>query len=157
MAIRATGAAELTLIAAACRKESNGRQIIRDMQGMIRRSAGPAIRREVRVHVMATLPKRGGLNAWVARAPVRIDVLTGGSSARVRVKVGRNSMTGRADLRGLDAGGVRHPLFGNRGRWYGNAVVPESISDGITEEGADQLERAVLFAVERMAARIVGA
>lgn len=110
------------------------RQIVNDMAKEIRR-AGPAIRREVRAHIMAELPKRDGLNAWVARAPVRINVRRGATTAGVSVTVGRNSQTGRADLKGLDAGGVRHPLYGNRKHWYGQAVTPLSISeDGGTPE-----------------------
>jgi hypothetical protein len=76
---------------------------------------------------------------------------------RVSVRVGRNSKSGRADLKGLDAGGVRHPLYGNRKRWYTQAVAPGSISEGISEEGADALERAVEIAADRAVERILRA
>ncbi len=147
----ALGAAEIRVIAAHCRKVSADRSIVNDMAKEIRR-AGPAIRAEVRAHIMATLPRSGGLNAWVARAPVRINVRRGIDSAGVTVTVGRKSRSGRADLKGLDAGTVRHPLYGNRRHWYGNAVTPGSISEGITE-GSDALEDAVLIAAERAAQR----
>jgi hypothetical protein len=45
-------------------------------------------------------------------------------------------------------------LFGQRGHWFGNAVNPGSISDSISESGADVVQAAVLSAAERAAARI---
>ena len=150
----ALGADEIRIVAEHCRREANGRSIVNDMAEEIRR-AGPAIRAEVRAHMLATLPKRGGLNLWAARAPVRINVRRGLNSAGVTVTVGRNSQTGRADFKGLDAGMVRHPFYGNRKRWYANGVTPGSISEGITEEGRQVLEQAVLDAAERAAIRIL--
>jgi hypothetical protein len=141
----ALGAAKIRLIGLALRRLGADRQIVNDMAKEIRRS-GPAIRREVRAHILAELPKSGGLNEWVARAPVRLVVRRGANTAGVSVRVGRNSRSGRADLKGLDAGGVRHPLWGNRKHWYGQAVTPGSISEGISEEGSDALERAVEIA-----------
>lgn len=156
MAIRATGASELHLIAAALRKEANGRQIVNDMRREIRASARPAIQREVRESALEKLPHSGGLNEWMAAAPVRLSIRTSARSAGVSVRVGRNSRGGHSDLKGLDAGTVRHPLYGNRGHWYGEAVTPGSISKAITEEGADVLEQAVQTAADRAAARILG-
>lgn len=154
MAIRATGAAELRLIALACKREATGRLILNDMKKEIRRGAIKRVRTEVRAEAVAKYPKRGGLNIWVAKAPVRVAVLTGANSAGVKVRVGRKGH----DFKSLDAQGIaRHPLFGNRGHWYGNAVAPGVISEAISEEGRDVVERAVLTAAERAVARIVGA
>jgi hypothetical protein len=150
----AIGAAEIRIIAEHCRRISADRSIVNDMAKEIRR-AGPAIRAEVRQHILATLPKSGGLNAWVARAPVRIVVRRGVNSAGVTVRVGRSSRSGRADLNGLDGGVVRHPLYGNRRHWYGNAVTPGSISEGISDEGSAVLEEAGIAAADRAARRML--
>jgi hypothetical protein len=59
------------------------------------------------------------------------------------------------DLQGLDEGLVIHP--GNHyGRgWYHQAVVPNTISDPIVDEGGNQLEVAIRSAAEQLAERIV--
>jgi hypothetical protein len=152
---RANGANEIRRVAEACRRLGTDRTIVNQMSREIRKQAGPVVRQAVRENARALLPKRGGLNEWVARASIRIAVLRGADTAGVTVRVGRNSQTGRADLKGLDAGTVRHPTFGNRKRWATTSVSEGVISDAITEEGADVVEQAVLDAAQRAIEKIL--
>jgi len=116
----------------------------------MRRGRGQ-IRSAVEVSVLSKLPKRGGLNAWVAESSFSMTTRAGSSSSVTTVRV---SKAGH-DLQGLDGGLVIHP--GNRygSGWYHEAVVPNTISDPIVDEGGNQLEVAIHSAAERLAERIV--
>jgi hypothetical protein len=129
----ALGAEELRIIGAACRRESTGQMIIRDMNKEIRRGASKRIREEVRAAALASFPSSGGLNIWIAKAPIRLNIRRGFDSAGVTVRVGRRGH----DFRSLDSEGlVRHPLYGDRSRWYTTAVKREVITNSITREGS---------------------
>lgn len=86
----------------------------------------PELRRDVRSSATSTLPAGGGLGAWVARARLTVKLKDSGRSAGIRIKVSRAAGDGdKADLNALDlAGAVRHPLHGNRKRWYPQRVTP---------------------------------
>lgn len=69
-----------------------------------------------------TLPRRGGLNEAVASSlKVTIRSSLSGPVANVRIVATEGP---RRRVRSLDAGQVRHPLFGNREHWYPEAVQP---------------------------------
>jgi hypothetical protein len=140
MPIRITGAAELARVGAELRAVTDSRVIVNEMAREIRRTAGPAIKSDVQAAALAKLPKRNGLNVWVANSRIRLLIRRGVNTAGVSVRVGKPGH----DLRDLDGGVVRHPLRGNRKYWYDQAVTPGVISNAITESGADVLEAAVL-------------
>lgn len=76
-------------------------------QKNIRVATAPA-RPAVRAFARATLPKRGGLNEWVASAAVTTSILTGARTAGVAVRVKKRGH----DMKDLDQTGVvRHPVF----------------------------------------------
>lgn len=151
MAIHVTGAAELHRLAAACFAESGGRRVTGDIaRGM--NGAQGSIRAAVVESVLAKLPKRGRLNAWVAEARITFRPIWRASAAGVNVRVGKAGH----DLRGLDEGLVIHPFYGHS-PWYNQAVVPNTISTPIRDEGGDALERAIEEAASAMAERIARA
>lgn len=125
---------DIAEVAAAVRKLGDGRTVVTEMAKEIR-AAVPPVRKAVRAHAIATLPSRGGLNRWVARAGVRATVKRGPRSAGVKLVAGRNSKGGRADLKRLDRSGrLRHPLpRGNRSRWYLQQVTPGWFSVPVAE------------------------
>ena len=100
------------------------------------RAGGPALRRAarrnavivanpavaaVRASARANLPKRGGLNEWVAGGRYTVSVLTGPRTAGVAI---RGTKSGH-DLRTIDrTGRVRHPVYGNRSAWATTQVQP---------------------------------
>ena len=91
----------------------------------------PELRSKFRANATGTLPASGGLGAWVARARITVQFRDAGRSAGVRVKVSRKAGDGdKADLKALDdSGRIRHPLYGNRSKWYGQSVTPGVFSD----------------------------
>lgn len=87
----------------------------------------PAIRKAVRQRAMTTLPRRGGLNVWVAKARVVADTKLSGRGAGIRLKGTRKSRNDKSDLRAINAGRVRAPSWGRRSRsgdWHNQQVTP---------------------------------
>lgn len=94
------------------------RAVINEIRKDLRKPL-PAFRSKVRASAMAKLPSAGGLGAWVAAARIDVRFRDAGRSAGVRIKMGRKSGKGKAELDKLDlAGLVRHPLYGNRQYWF---------------------------------------
>lgn len=74
---------------------------------------------DIRQSARDNLPRRGGLNERVAAAPFGVRVALAPSGGRVSI-VGR----GQKELRDIDRGRLRHPVFGNRKRWVQQSVEP---------------------------------
>lgn len=99
---------------------------------------GEAIRREA----LATLPKSGGANEWVAASKITTTTSlvprTAGVTLRVHAqneavaaKRSRARSAGKKyggsashNLQAINRGGLRHPLYGNRDHWYTTRVKP---------------------------------
>jgi hypothetical protein len=120
------GAAELRAAARQLRIE----------QKALRAGAVKAIERGVR-KLRVTIPAAAGQlpsgYATVMAADVRVStsVRLSGRDPVVGVKVwapGKGGGTHR-DVEAIDAGVLRHPLFGDRGRWYAQVVRPSFASE----------------------------
>jgi hypothetical protein len=149
--VEVKGADQLYRLARELAKQSDGRELKKDLLRKIRTAALP-LRAEVRANLAANLPKRGGLNRDEARARIGLRNRTTGKSAGVRLQVARK---GR-DLQRLDRGIVRHPLFGDRRHWYSQHVSPRLISDPVVA-ARPRIRRAVIAAMDDIAKQITDA
>lgn len=97
------------------------KQLKKDMRGPV-----PEVTRAIKEHALASLPKRGRLNVWVAASKVKATVTEAGQSINVHLEASRNSKGGESDLKRIDAGRVRHPAWGRRtkGSWSVTTVEP---------------------------------
>lgn len=119
------------------------RQMLRNIRVAVE-PVKPLIRQEA----LTTLPKSGGLNELVAAAPISIGATISPKTATVKVgissgrksKAAKNAQAALArsrrdrgessagwivrDLRSIDNGRARHPVFGDRDRWSDTAVKP---------------------------------
>jgi hypothetical protein len=152
--IEIRGAEGLRLVGAAVRRLGTDRVIVNEMAKEIRQAV-PPIRAAIRAHALATLPRRGGLAAWVAKAKVTALVRRGASNAGVTIKDSKTSRGNRHDMRAVNAGFIRHPLWGNRQHWYSQRVAPNFFDDAITEEGVTAFRHAVVVAVDRAIERVL--
>lgn len=101
---------------------SGSNAIINEVRRDLRKPL-PALRREIRSSAKSTLPSQNGFGAWVARATLTVRLRTIGRSAGIKLKLSRKNESSKADLKALDdSGRVRHPLWGNRKRWFGQGV-----------------------------------
>jgi len=108
---------EIRLLAQRLRIAGQGdlqKQLLRD----IRATTKPTIRK-VRANALATLPRRGGLAAKVAASKIGTRTrTTSGQSAGVFIK----GTDPRINLNRINAGQLRHPVFGNRRNWREQSV-----------------------------------
>lgn len=110
------GASELRAVSVRL-KEAGLVDLRKEMNAKIRAATLP-VRPMVRASALQVLPKRGGLNVWVAKATTRTSVLTGAKTAGVVVRVSKRGH----DMKDIDAGQVRHPVYGNRKKWAAQTV-----------------------------------
>lgn len=111
----------------------DGRRTV--VQTMRRRLRGGQLeqRAATREAYLAELPKGGGLNVWAAASGVTVAIRYAGRLAGIRVRGSRKSGKGKADLRRLDAGAVRHPSWGRRtrGSWHVQQVTPNVFTNSV--------------------------
>lgn len=108
---------------------------------------------DVKREAAATLPKSGGAADRVAGANYKSRVLPGNNPG-VRL-TGAEVGGAKVNLKKINAGVLRHPLFGDREHWY-DTPVPEGFWDRPLKRGARKAEAAAIAAIEEMAARFYG-
>lgn len=129
---------------------------------------GPAIRQSA----SEMLPKRGGLNEWVAGSQISTrtsfipktagvtirmsnkNQATQAKRARARAAGSRYAGSASHDLVHINRGMVRHPLFGDRDHWY-TTYVPKGFFDKPVNAARPAVAAACLAAL-REAAAIAG-
>lgn len=155
VSVEVTDGGKLAAIGKAVRKAGADRTLVNNMAKRMRTAAGP-VKKEIRESALAILPAREGLNVYVAAAPITVSVRRGARTAGVSLREGRNSTSGkRSELRLIDAGELRHPLWGRRTHWYPQRVLPGFASRVMAGPGGDVFRQAVSTAVDDTIAEIV--
>lgn len=101
-------------------------------------------RRQIRDRIRSELPHAGGLDRWAGTMP----------SMSTHIERDRASVKLRLSKRGHDlaamnrTGLVRHPLFGNRKRWYETRIPSHWFETAVQSTDTDALRRRVFEAVE---------
>lgn len=140
---RITGVDDLERLARRL-KEIGDKDLSRELRDGIARATAH-VRQDIEDAAERELPKRGGLNAWVAASKFSTSV-RGGKNPSVRLTGKRKNKVGKqSDLAAIDTGRVRHPVFGNRKAWVVQQVRPGFFSRP-AETGAELVRREV-FAV----------
>lgn len=105
-----TSAAEIRHFAAKLRKAA-----ARDLSAVVaraRRDAVKPLQKEIKAEALATLPKRGGYNAIMAKA-VKVSVLSAGDANKpLIVRIYARGKGEERDVRQVNNGILRHKLFG---------------------------------------------
>jgi hypothetical protein len=111
----------------------------------------PEIKSAIKASALAKLPKRGGYAGIVAGLPVSTRWRFSGDSVGLTI-----SITSHRQLRKVDEGTLRHPLFGNRRHWHTTRVSPGWWSQPVREAGPkarDAIESAMNAVVQRIEGR----
>jgi hypothetical protein len=150
-------AKDLPLIKAKLKELGDGNTIPRELAREVR-SEVPPLRDSVQLAALVLLPRGGGLNRWVAASKVRASISYSRRKAGIRLVGSRNSMGGRSDLAGIDAGVVRAPNYGYRGgKWHAQAVRPGFFSESVQRVGTERMkaasQRAIRAAVIKLGLR----
>jgi hypothetical protein len=152
--IEIRGANGLRDVGAAVRRLGSDRTIVNEMAREIR-GAVPPIRSAIKASALTNLPHRGGLNVWVSKMKVNAQIRRGAQNAGVSLKGSKAKRGKKHDMRSLNRGFIRHPLWGNRDYWYSQTVSPRFMTDAVTDEGVDAFRHAVVVATDRAIARII--
>lgn len=148
--IRVTGAESLTEISKQLRAAGEqGKGLRRELLKAIQRGTKEA-KSEVPESWGREMPQRGGL----ADRPLKVTTKTRASGNNVGVRIVSASRDGY-DLRSIDQGRLRHPVFGNFGTWA-EQRVPEGVVTRPLEESAPKVREEILRAIDDIARRIEG-
>lgn len=121
MGFRVTGQRQLDDLARTLVSHAERRTITNRARRAIRGEAG-VITRDQRESLAAGLPKRGGAAATIT-AEAKLSVRTALSTSRSTAVDIVDSWKGH-DMRAIDLGTLRHPLWGNRGHWFNTSIRP---------------------------------
>jgi hypothetical protein len=128
-------------------KDAGEKDLRRELLRGIQRAAKPA-REAAKTAARNELPRRGGLNDRVAASKFTARTRTGGKNPGVRI-----TGKGELDLPALDRGRLRHPLFGNRRRWYEQRIDAGWFTKAM-EDLAPQIRRELLKAIDDVRAKL---
>lgn len=137
------GAGELELLAKRLKAEG-GNDLKKELLRGIRETNKPTIA-AIRRSAEDNLPKRGGLAAKVAKETIGTRTRLTGNSAGVSIARKRG--------RGLNAGRLRKPLFGNKAHWYSQAVARDWFNKPI-EGDAPHIRDGIQKVMHEVAAKI---
>jgi len=115
---RINGAATLHKVAAQFRAQAN-KDLSRDLSNALSKAIEP-VKTAIKASAEETMPREGGYNPTFSRAlKFRTNRNTRGSDGSVTLSTYAEGKTDRRDIRALERGDLRHPLFGHRKRaWY---------------------------------------
>ena len=107
-------------------------------------AAADEVKHKINDSARENLPKRGGLNEWIAIAPVF-----------TRTKAGLHHdiavfiiMTKQGhDLRSINRGRLRHPVFGDKENWVNQEIKPGYFSNPI-KKNLGKIRRSVIAAAD---------
>lgn len=131
-------------VLAARLKETGNTELRKELFRGIQRAAKP-LRAAAANAARENLPKRGGLNEWVASSKFTISIRSGRNPA-VRVKGNKQGH----DLAAMDRGRLRHPLFGNRKLWFTQQIRAGWFSEAMQRESPG-VRREVVNVIDDMA------
>lgn len=93
------------------------------------RAAVKPIKREIPAEALTRMPS--GYGPILAKSTKVTTRVTGGDTIKGVVKVKAQGKREQRDIKSLDTGMLRHPLFGDRGHWYRQTVKPGFVADPV--------------------------
>lgn len=99
---------------------------------------------------MSTLPKAGGLNAFVASARFTVRTRLTGTGAGTKL----TGTQGNHDINALDGGNARHPVYGHRKVWVSQSVTPGWFTNAVAKS-VPAVREALVIVADGVRARII--
>ena len=141
--IRIAGAEQMAVLGAELRAAGlEGKVFRRNLLAGIRAAAAPAPQ-AVKDSARRTLPHGGGLNEYVATSKIGVRTRLTGKAVGVRVVGTKPGGSKGHDLEAIDAGSVRHKVFG---RWV-KGVPTQAVTPGFFTKPLEAEEPKVTTAV----------
>jgi hypothetical protein len=112
------------------------------------------VREDMKASIGPSLPSRGGLAALVM---AKASLTTGPASGRnAGVRIRARARKGGGDLKRMNEGRLRHPVFGNRRVWVQQTagVIPGFLDDSF-EKQKPEISRAVQRVMDDIARKVM--
>ncbi len=145
-------ATELRYVAGQLRKAA-ARDLTRELRKGQRAAFRP-LQKEIKAEALATLPKAGGYNVVMSKA-VKVTITTGTGAKALTARIYATGKAEARDVKRVNEGVLRHPLFGHRKSWHTTKVRAgfvdrpvERLADQVLKESADAAQR-VLDSIAR--------
>ncbi len=141
---------ELRYVAGQLRKAA-----AKDLKAELRKAQRKALsplQKEIKAEALATLPKRGRYNVVMSKA-VKVAIL-GTGTARLQARVYAIGKKEQRDVRAVNAGILRHPVFGNRKNWATTRVKRGFVDhafDRVADRMLDEAGQAVQVIIDKIA------
>ncbi len=136
------GARQLRLLARDLDRATNA--LRKELPKGMRRASVPMIR-AIRAEAKDTLPERGGLAEYVAKATITTIVRTGADNTVLQIR-GRRKQTRptgkQVDMPAINRGRLRHPTYG------GSPWVTQQVQPGFWDRGVEKAQAAVAHEVQ---------
>jgi len=162
--LRIRGDARLRSVAAQIRATGDkglGREMARGL-----RQATEPIKKGIAASAAATMPAAGGYEALLSKSlRWRVNVRSGAQIANVVLTTYADGTKEKRDLRRLEAGELRHPVWGRKrrlksGKAISNPWAITKIKSGFHKRGtdyaADAAEKEMAAVLDDLAARLAG-
>lgn len=163
MEVRVDGAAQLRAVAKAI-KATGDKGLGREMSAGLRAATRP-VQTAILAEADRVLPKRGGYrDTFTASVRFRNSVRAQARQASVRLVTFGEGTSQRRDIRGLNKGDLRHPVYGRsrntRGGRVPNPWTVTKIRAGFWDRGtnsaADAAEREMTKVLDDFASKLAG-
>ena len=113
------------------------------------RSAAKPVVPKIHAHAGEILPRRGGFAAKIAAEPITVRTRLSAKAVNVKIR----SVRSNRQLRDMDRGRLRHPVFGNRAVWVQQAIAPGWFTQRIRDD-LPRIHGEIQYAVEDIARRL---
>jgi hypothetical protein len=131
-------------------KEDGNKELRKKLMAGIQRATRP-LREEIKVAARRQLPRSGGLNEFVASGKFSTKTRSGGRKVGVRI----TGVKSGHDIRAIDRGRLRHPVWGNRRRWVNQRVRPGFFTKTI-EDRAHIVRDELVDVMQEVAREVTG-
>jgi hypothetical protein len=145
--MRITGANQLAALAKDL-KAAGDKDLRKELLKGLRNAAKPLAKEAAPKAAREGLPKRGGLNEYVAASKFAVRTRTTGQGAGVRIVGAKKGH----DIKATDEGEFRHPVFGGK-TWVVQHIKPGWWTDGMSDPVVLEPMRKELIAVMDEVAR----
>lgn len=146
------GSDEVDALVRRIRTHADAKAIRKDLNAGLNRVT-KSVREDMKASIGPSLPSRGGLAALVMSKASLTTAAVAGRSAGVRIKARHRSY----DLKRLNEGRLRHPVYGNRGAWVEQtAGITPGFLDESFEKSKPELARGISRVIDEIARKVEG-
>ena len=141
------GADDVDALVRRIRTHADAKELRKELYAGLNRVT-KGVREDMKASIGPSLPSRGGLAALVMAKASLTSTASTGRNAGVRIRARRRD---GGDLKRLNEGRLRHPVFGNREAWVQQTA---GVDGGFLDEAFDKNKAEVARGVQRVMADI---